>query len=111
MDCMELTVILPTYNERENIVLLLWLLHQHLDAADPPLAWEAIVVDDGSPDGTAAIVEALQQKANESGSSCLLGKNVKLVQRPGKLGLGSAYAAGVLKVGGRGCACTMCRSA
>jgi dolichol-phosphate mannosyltransferase len=71
-------VIVPTYNERENIARL-------IDAVmlrDPRL--EVLVVDDGSPDGTGDIVEAL-------GAS---NKRVHLLRRPRKMGLGTAYIAG-----------------
>jgi dolichol-phosphate mannosyltransferase len=71
-------VILPTYNERENVTALLSAVRRVLPAAD------VIVVDDNSPDGTAALVAAA---ASELGQ-------IKLVQRPGKLGLGSAYRQG-----------------
>mmetsp|Transcript_20910 Transcript_20910/g.35708 ORF Transcript_20910/g.35708 Transcript_20910/m.35708 type:complete len:252 (-) Transcript_20910:985-1740(-) len=92
----KLSVIVPTYNERENLPLLLWLLHKHLQT-DPRLSvaavqqwWEVIVVDDHSGDGTAGVVQALQ-KADPTGLGC----NLVLVQRPGKLGLGTAYSAGL----------------
>lgn len=71
-------VCLPTYNEAENIELVL----DRLFAADPSL--RVIVVDDGSPDGTAEIV------ARRAGSD----PRVALVRRPGRLGLGTAYIAG-----------------
>jgi dolichol-phosphate mannosyltransferase len=71
-------VIVPTYNECENISRLitavLW--------ADPRL--DVLVVDDGSPDGTGDIVETM-------GSS---NPRVHLLRRPRKMGLGTAYIAG-----------------
>jgi dolichol-phosphate mannosyltransferase len=73
-DC---TVVVPTYNERENIAALLPRI-----TALP--RFRALVVDDGSPDGTAAEVARLQ--AGES--------RIDLLNRPGKLGLGTAYVAG-----------------
>lgn len=74
-----LSVIVPTYNERDNVALL----YQGLCAALSEL--EIIFVDDGSPDGTAEVIRSL--KATDS--------RVKLVQRPGKMGLGSAVLCGL----------------
>lgn len=71
-------VIIPTYNERENISGII----DAVLAVDPRLA--VLVVDDSSPDGTAALVEAHSE----------LGERVHLLSRPGKMGLGSAYIAG-----------------
>lgn len=71
-------VILPTYNEVENVIGLARLVLEQ----DPRI--EVLVVDDGSPDGTAERVEEL--RASES--------RVHLIQRPGKMGLGTAYLAG-----------------
>ena len=75
---MEKLVIVPTYNERENIDALLERL------LGLPHGLDVLVVDDGSPDGTAAAVQAW--KAREP--------RVHLLERPGKLGLGSAYRDG-----------------
>ena len=75
---MEKLVIIPTYNERENIVPLL----DQLLAL--PYGLEVLVVDDNSPDGTAALVE--ERAARDS--------RLHLLKRPGKLGLGSAYRDG-----------------
>ena len=71
-------VILPTYNEAENVIGLARLVLEQ----DPRI--QVLVVDDGSPDGTAERVEEL--RANES--------RVHLIRRPGKMGLGTAYLAG-----------------
>lgn len=75
-DCV---VIIPTYNERENIAAI-------IDAVmRQPHPMEALIIDDGSPDGTADIVkDKIRQFASR----------VHLVQREGKLGLGTAYIAG-----------------
>jgi len=70
-------VCLPTYNEAENIELVL----DGLFAADASL--RVIVVDDGSPDGTADIV------ARRAAADPRIG----LIRRPGRLGLGTAYLA------------------
>jgi dolichol-phosphate mannosyltransferase len=70
-------VCLPTYNEAENIGQVL----NRLFAADPSL--KVIVVDDGSPDGTAEIVA---QRA-------AVDPRIGLLRRPGRLGLGTAYIA------------------
>lgn len=64
-------VVIPTYNEAESIGTLL--------VALKPLDCDILVIDDGSPDGTAAIVRDL---------------GIEVVERKGKLGLGSAYRAG-----------------
>jgi dolichol-phosphate mannosyltransferase len=75
---MEKLVIIPTYDERENIPSL-------LDALLAlPYGLEVLVVDDNSPDGTAALVE--ERMAREP--------RVHLLKRPGKMGLGSAYRDG-----------------
>ena len=75
---MEKLVIVPTYNERDNIDPLIE------KVLSLPLDLEILVVDDGSPDGTADAVKVWQQKT----------PRVHLLQRPGKMGLGSAYRDG-----------------
>jgi glycosyltransferase involved in cell wall biosynthesis len=72
-------VIVPTYNEKENIEALV----TQLLALEPPL--EVIVVDDNSPDGTGQIVDRMAAEAPG---------RVHGVHRAGKLGLGTAYIAG-----------------
>ncbi len=72
-------VIIPTYNEKENIQLLLQAIFSL------PVAFEVLIVDDNSPDGTADIVRGLQTSYPD---------RVHLLERPGKLGLGTAYIAG-----------------
>jgi dolichol-phosphate mannosyltransferase len=71
-------VIVPTYNERENVTRLIGAILEQ----DPRL--EVLVVDDGSPDGTGGIVEDLMQHETR----------LHILKRPRKLGLGTAYIAG-----------------
>jgi dolichol-phosphate mannosyltransferase len=76
-------VIIPTYNEQENITLL-------MDAIiSLPKDFDILIVDDNSPDGTADIVKDLQTTYNTDSD-----KRIHLLQRPGKLGLGTAYIEG-----------------
>ena len=75
---MEHLVIIPTYNERDNIGGML----DKILAL--PYGLHVLVVDDNSPDGTGDLV--LERKAADP--------RIHLLQRPGKLGLGSAYVAG-----------------
>src|SRR5215217_8083001 len=75
---MRVVVVLPTYNERENVQRLLAAVRDTVPDAD------VLVVDDNSPDGTAILVE---ETASELGQ-------IKLLHRPGKQGLGSAYRQG-----------------
>ena len=75
----ERLVIIPTYDERENIETVLG----RVFVLDPP--FDVLVVDDGSPDGTAGIVKDLQ--AHWPG-------RLHLLERQGKQGLGTAYIAG-----------------
>jgi dolichol-phosphate mannosyltransferase len=72
-------VIIPTYNERDAIPEV---IRRLFDAADENV--HLLVVDDGSPDGTASIVEELARGPH----------NIHLLQRPSKLGLGTAYVTG-----------------
>jgi len=78
----ELTVVIPTLNERDNVPLVVERLNRVL--AD--VAWEAIFVDDDSPDGTADVVRRL---AREQG-------NIRCLQRIGRRGLSSACIEGIL---------------
>src|SRR5262245_8666106 len=71
-------VVLPTYDERENVADILAAVRDALPGAD------VLVVDDNSPDGTAEVVE---------GVAADLGQ-IKLLRRAGKQGLGSAYRQG-----------------
>jgi dolichol-phosphate mannosyltransferase len=75
---MKALIIVPTYNEKENIERLVnAVLKQHE-------AIELLIIDDGSPDGTGAIVE--QMMTSEP--------RLHIIKRPGKMGLGSAYVTG-----------------
>lgn len=71
-------VIIPTYNERENVATVIKKLNSLNTGVD------ILVVDDNSPDGTAEIVKGLQKEC----------KNLSLLKRSGKLGLGTAYIKG-----------------
>jgi dolichol-phosphate mannosyltransferase len=71
-------VIVPTYNERENIGRLIELV------LDTDSRLEVLVVDDGSPDGTGTLVDELSAR----------NPRVHALHRPRKLGLGTAYIAG-----------------
>jgi dolichol-phosphate mannosyltransferase len=75
---MRVLVIIPTYEEAENIADVLARVHAAVPEA------HVLVVDDNSPDGTAGLVDAL---AADDG-------RLHLMRRPGKAGLGSAYRAG-----------------
>jgi dolichol-phosphate mannosyltransferase len=75
----EKLVIIPTYNEKENIEKM---IRKVFSLSKP---FHLLIIDDGSPDGTAAIVKRLQEEFKES---------LHLVERSGKLGLGTAYIKG-----------------
>jgi dolichol-phosphate mannosyltransferase len=79
------SVLLPTYNERENIALIVYLLVETFDKAE--LDYEIVVIDDNSPDGTQDVVRQLQQAYGED--------RILLRPRAGKLGLGTAYVHGL----------------
>jgi len=72
-------VIIPTYNEKENIANIIEAVF------NLNVSFDVLVVDDGSPDGTAEIVEDLRNK---------FPKMLYIVERQGKLGLGTAYIKG-----------------
>lgn len=76
---MKRLIIIPTYNEKENVVKMI----RHLMSMSED--FDLLIVDDGSPDGTARLVVEEQQS---------YGERLHLVERSGKLGLGSAYIAG-----------------
>ena len=76
---MKSLVIIPTYNEKENIAKII----QAVFALEVP--FHLLIVDDGSPDGTAEIVQEIQKSEEE---------HLFLMQRKGKQGLGTAYIAG-----------------
>ncbi len=78
----ELTVVVPTLNERDNLEPLL----SRLDTALVGLAWEVIFVDDDSPDGTAAFVRDI----------ALRDPRVRCLQRIGRRGLATACVEGIL---------------
>ena len=79
------SVLLPTYNERENLPIIVWLLVKYFTEED--IDYEIIVIDDGSPDGTLEVGKQLEK---------IYGSD-KIVLRPRakKLGLGTAYIHGI----------------
>ena len=78
------SIILPTYEERDNIPLIMWLIFE--EAKNSNLDIEVIVVEDNSPDGTLAVVEELKK---------IYGDKIIIHARAGKLGLGTAYMEGL----------------
>ena len=72
-------VIIPTYNEKENIEAIVRKVFS-LEGE-----YNVLIIDDGSPDGTAAIVKKVQTEFPE---------RLFLIERSGKLGLGTAYLTG-----------------
>jgi dolichol-phosphate mannosyltransferase len=78
---LELAIVLPTFNERKNLETLV----VRLDEALQGIAWEAIVVDDNSPDGTADTARDIS----------LRDSRVRVIQRIGRRGLSSAAIEGM----------------
>ena len=76
----ERLVIIPTYNEKENIEAIITAV------MELPILFQVLVIDDGSPDGTADIVKKMM-KGKYKGC-------IDLIEREGKQGLGTAYIAG-----------------
>mgnify|MGYP003295819367 CR=1 FL=1 len=72
-------VIIPTYNEKENIEKIIRAVFS-LDGN-----YHILVIEDGSPDGTAQIVKRLQEEFSD---------RLHMIERQGKLGLGTAYITG-----------------
>ncbi|CAG7819287.1 unnamed protein product [Allacma fusca] len=79
------SILLPTYNERENLPIIIWLIVKYM--TESKLDFEIIVIDDGSPDGTIEVAKELER---------IYGSD-KIVLRPraSKLGLGTAYIHGL----------------
>ena len=76
---MQVAVIIPTYNEAENLAKLVSALFSL------PLDLRVIIVDDNSPDGTGRIADELARSD----------QRLRVIHRPGKLGLRSAYISGI----------------
>jgi len=72
-------VIIPTYNEKENIENIIRAVFGQ------PVLFDVLIIEDGSPDGTAAIVKELQHE---------FPSQLYIIERQGKLGLGTAYITG-----------------
>ncbi|MBN9008327.1 MAG: glycosyltransferase family 2 protein [Rhizobiales bacterium] len=81
MPC-QLSVVVPTFNERDNVVAL----YRKLDAALAGIAWEVIYVDDNSPDGTSDVVRKLAAED----------PRVRCIRRIGRRGLSGACIEGIL---------------
>ncbi len=75
---MKALIVMPTYNERENITSIVEEILRYAPQVD------ILIIDDNSPDGTGAIADALHERF----------PNVSALHRAGKLGLGTAYIAG-----------------
>ena len=79
-------MVLPTYNERENIGQVICRLETALDSLAGGMGWEIVFVDDDSPDGTAEVVREYARRD----------PRVRLVHRVGRRGLSSACIEGIL---------------
>ncbi|MEZ0447442.1 polyprenol monophosphomannose synthase [Cellulomonas sp. ICMP 17802] len=83
-DPQRVLVVVPTYDELENLPGALERLRTHVPDAD------VLVVDDGSPDGTGELAEKIAEREVADGGR----RRVHVLHRAGKLGLGTAYVAG-----------------
>ena len=79
---LRLSIVVPTYNEKSNVAELV----ERIESALGPNGWEAIFVDDDSPDGTAAFVREIARKD----------PRVRALHRIGRRGLSSACIEGML---------------
>ncbi|RZC33040.1 dolichol-phosphate mannosyltransferase [Asbolus verrucosus] len=79
------SILLPTYNEVENLPIIIWLIIKHMK--DSGHDYEVIIIDDGSPDGTQDAAKQLQKIYGED--------KIILKPREKKLGLGTAYIHGM----------------
>lgn len=84
------SILLPTYNEKDNLPICVWLIEKYLSKHD--ISYEVIVIDDNSPDGTLEVAKRLQNELGE--------QKIVLKPREGKLGLGTAYIHGLKFVRG-----------
>lgn len=71
-------IVIPTYNERDNISQIIHEILRHAPTI------HILIVDDGSPDGTGDIIRRIMEENN----------HIHLIERPGKMGLGTAYCRG-----------------
>ncbi len=78
----ELTIILPTFNERDNLPVIIERVGQALTGVD----WEILIVDDNSPDGTSAVARALGEND----------RRIRCIRRVGRRGLAGACIEGML---------------
>jgi dolichol-phosphate mannosyltransferase len=86
------SVLLPTYNERENLPYVVYLIAEAFTNSGLGCAYEIVIVDDASPDGTGTVAVALRD---------LYGRErIVLAPRPARLGLGSAYRHGAASASG-----------
>ncbi|VDN01644.1 unnamed protein product [Thelazia callipaeda] len=79
------SILLPTYNEKENLPICVWLIEKYMKRTG--LSYEVIIIDDNSPDGTIEVAQKLQDEYGR--------KKIILKPRVKKLGLGTAYTHGL----------------
>lgn len=79
------SILLPTYNEKDNLPIIIWLIVKYMQEAK--IDYEVIVIDDGSPDGTLEVAKQLQKIYGD--------ERILLRPRASKLGLGTAYIHGI----------------
>lgn len=86
MKTTKLSIILPTYNEKDNLPIITWLIFDSLQKCED-VEFEIIIIEDGSPDGTLEIARRLQDVYGR--------EKIVILDRGKKLGLGTAYKAGL----------------
>ena len=79
------SILLPTYNEKDNLPIIIWLIIQTFEKSKHN--FEVIIIDDGSPDGTLEVAKQLQDLYGS--------EKIVLKPRAKKLGLGTAYIHGI----------------
>ncbi|EFA06224.2 dolichol-phosphate mannosyltransferase subunit 1 [Tribolium castaneum] len=84
------SILLPTYNEVENLPIIVWLIVKYMEKSG--YNYEVIIIDDGSPDGTQDAAKQLQKIYGEN--------KILLKPREKKLGLGTAYIHGMKHASG-----------